>query len=204
MSLSLSLCRPKQQVTSPTWTSRTASTCGIRTSAPSPARATASSAPPRPPRHPTAWFGSRQFLDQVWRQAQRHLHPLVRRRVPKVPGVRYKLLEPNRPEATIWVTEFACQNFNGGAQCNEGEVWSFVQQATAWMDQTEWIGGYAPFGTFRLFSLSFHTPILTFLLLVLRLYEGDARRKRLQNRLMNNDENGTPDRSRFIGSSTDS
>jgi hypothetical protein len=52
-------------------------------------------------------------------------------------------------QRTIWVTEFACQNFNGGAQCNEGEVWSFVQQATAWMDQTEWIGGYAPFGFMR-------------------------------------------------------
>jgi hypothetical protein len=55
----------------------------------------------------------------------------------------------NTGQRTIWVTEFACQNFNGGAQCNEGEVWSFVQQATAWMDQTSWIGGYAPFGFMR-------------------------------------------------------
>jgi hypothetical protein len=50
---------------------------------------------------------------------------------------------------TIWVTEFACQNFNGGAQCSHDEVWAFVTEASRWMDQTEWIGGYAPFGFMR-------------------------------------------------------
>jgi hypothetical protein len=50
---------------------------------------------------------------------------------------------------TIWVTEFACQNFNGGAQCSQGEIWGFVQQATQWMDSTDWIGAYAPFGFMR-------------------------------------------------------
>jgi len=51
---------------------------------------------------------------------------------------------------TIWVTEFACQNFNGGAQCSHDDIWAFVTEATRWMDSTEWIGGYAPFGAFYL------------------------------------------------------
>jgi len=49
----------------------------------------------------------------------------------------------------ILITEFACQNFNGGAQCSEGEVWQFVHAAVAWMDSTDWIHGYAPFGFMR-------------------------------------------------------
>lgn len=52
----------------------------------------------------------------------------------------------NTGRRTIWVTEFACQNFNGGAQCSMDQIWDFVNRATQWMDQTDWIGGYAPFG----------------------------------------------------------
>ncbi|PWN47191.1 hypothetical protein IE53DRAFT_262845 [Violaceomyces palustris] len=45
----------------------------------------------------------------------------------------------------VWVTEFACQNFNGGAQCSSGEAWNLLQGATQWMDTKEWVKGYAPF-----------------------------------------------------------
>ena len=57
-------------------------------------------------------------------------------------------------QRNIWVTEFACQNFNGGAQCSQQDIWDFVTQATAWMDGTPWIEMYAPFGVFRLFHLT--------------------------------------------------
>jgi hypothetical protein len=46
----------------------------------------------------------------------------------------------------IWVTEFACQNFNGGAQCSMDQIWAFVTQAAQWMDSQDWVQMYAPFG----------------------------------------------------------
>jgi hypothetical protein len=49
----------------------------------------------------------------------------------------------NKP---IWITEFACQNFNGGAQPSNAQIWSFYEQATAWMDSTDYIESYMPFG----------------------------------------------------------
>ncbi|GMK58863.1 hypothetical protein CspeluHIS016_0603050 [Cutaneotrichosporon spelunceum] len=49
----------------------------------------------------------------------------------------------------LWVTEYACQNFNGGAQCNEGQTWDFHKQMAAWMDSQDWIERYAPFGMMR-------------------------------------------------------
>jgi hypothetical protein len=53
----------------------------------------------------------------------------------------------NTFNANIWVTEYACQNFNGGAQCSSGEVWDFLQQTVAWMESQPWIEKYAYFGT---------------------------------------------------------
>jgi len=49
----------------------------------------------------------------------------------------------------IWVTEFACQNFNGGAQCSDSDVWNFMQTTTSWMDSTSWVERYAWFGAMR-------------------------------------------------------
>jgi len=46
----------------------------------------------------------------------------------------------------IWVTEFACQNFNGGAQCTMDEVWTFMGSVTKWMDDTWYIYAYFAFG----------------------------------------------------------
>lgn len=51
----------------------------------------------------------------------------------------------------LMVTEYACQNFNDiNNQCSSDQVWSFVKDTTSWMDQTEWIVAYAPFGAFYL------------------------------------------------------
>jgi len=47
---------------------------------------------------------------------------------------------------SIWVTEFACQNFQGGAQCNEGQVFAFMTKLIQWMDATPWIDKYFYYG----------------------------------------------------------
>jgi O-glycosyl hydrolase len=46
----------------------------------------------------------------------------------------------------LWVTEFACQNFSGGAQCTESQVQNFMSTVTAWMDSTPYIAKYFAFG----------------------------------------------------------
>ncbi|CEH18130.1 Uncharacterised protein family, glycosyl hydrolase catalytic domain [Ceraceosorus bombacis] len=52
----------------------------------------------------------------------------------------------NKP---VWITEYACQNFNGGAQCSKDQVWSFQQQIVSWMDKQDYVKGYAPFGAMK-------------------------------------------------------
>ncbi|KAI9637835.1 glycosyl hydrolase catalytic core-domain-containing protein [Dioszegia hungarica] len=49
----------------------------------------------------------------------------------------------------LWVTEYACQNFNGGAQCSDGETWALHQQMSNWFDQQDYIERYAPFGVMK-------------------------------------------------------
>jgi len=46
----------------------------------------------------------------------------------------------------IWVTEFACENYNGGAQCSESEVYDFYTNSINFMESTEWVDQYFPFG----------------------------------------------------------
>ncbi|KAG6880286.1 hypothetical protein C0992_000063 [Termitomyces sp. T32_za158] len=46
----------------------------------------------------------------------------------------------------IWVTEYACQNFGGGAQCDEGQVWNWMQTTKTFMDNTSWVTAYFAFG----------------------------------------------------------
>ncbi|KAF8528897.1 glycosyl hydrolase catalytic core-domain-containing protein [Hysterangium stoloniferum] len=48
----------------------------------------------------------------------------------------------------IFLSEFACQNFNGGPQCKEDEVWNFEQKIKAFIDATPWMMAAAPFGIF--------------------------------------------------------
>ncbi|KAK8869712.1 hypothetical protein IAR55_000280 [Kwoniella newhampshirensis] len=46
----------------------------------------------------------------------------------------------------IWVTEYACQNFNGGAQCSDQETWALHTEMAGWFDQQDYIERYSPFG----------------------------------------------------------
>ncbi|KZP28384.1 glycoside hydrolase family 128 protein [Athelia psychrophila] len=46
----------------------------------------------------------------------------------------------------IWLTEFACQNFNGGLQCTQTEVYEFMYAVTEYMDNTSWVARYCAFG----------------------------------------------------------
>lgn len=82
----------------------------------------------------------------------------------------------NTGNINLMVTEFACQNFNGGAQCSQDDIWNFVHQAVSWMDSTSWIDGYAPFGALYLARIVSH--IYSYFFSVLRLHEGHARRER--------------------------
>jgi hypothetical protein len=49
----------------------------------------------------------------------------------------------------VMPTEFACQNFNGGAQCSESEVESFMTTAIDFMESTSWITAYFAFGVMK-------------------------------------------------------
>jgi len=46
----------------------------------------------------------------------------------------------------IWVTEFACQSFSGGPQCSRSQVWYFMAEVTAWMDEQPYVYAYFAFG----------------------------------------------------------
>jgi mono/diheme cytochrome c family protein len=46
----------------------------------------------------------------------------------------------------IYVTEWACQNFGGGPQCDQGQVENFMNTVTAYMDNTPWVTAYFAFG----------------------------------------------------------
>lgn len=45
----------------------------------------------------------------------------------------------------IFVTEFACTDFNGGAQKSKDQVWAFGEDVKSWMDKQDYVKGYAPF-----------------------------------------------------------
>jgi len=46
----------------------------------------------------------------------------------------------------IWPTEFACQNFSGGAQCTQDQVFNFMKTVKDFMDGTSWVPHYFAFG----------------------------------------------------------
>jgi len=50
------------------------------------------------------------------------------------------------PALPLWITEFACQDFNGGPQPDAGQVFSFYSQAMNFIEKTPWIQMAAPFG----------------------------------------------------------
>ncbi|KAF8919269.1 hypothetical protein CPB85DRAFT_1278314 [Mucidula mucida] len=61
----------------------------------------------------------------------------------------------------IIVTEFACQNFNGGAQCSSGDIWDFMTTVTSWMDGTDWIANYCYFGAMHdMFNVNYDNQLM--------------------------------------------
>jgi len=48
--------------------------------------------------------------------------------------------------SNLWVTEYACQNFNNGPQCSNDQTWALHQQMADWFDQQPYVLRYAPFG----------------------------------------------------------
>ncbi|KII95344.1 glycoside hydrolase family 128 protein, partial [Plicaturopsis crispa FD-325 SS-3] len=46
----------------------------------------------------------------------------------------------------IWVTEFACQNFDGGAQANEGQIFDFMKTALNFLEGASFVDQYFAFG----------------------------------------------------------
>ncbi|CAE6463892.1 unnamed protein product [Rhizoctonia solani] len=54
------------------------------------------------------------------------------------------------PDKPIWLTEFACHNFQeGGPQCTYADAVSFMNTTQAWLDQQDWIHRYAWFGAMK-------------------------------------------------------
>ncbi|KIR54298.1 hypothetical protein I315_03357 [Cryptococcus gattii Ru294] len=49
----------------------------------------------------------------------------------------------------IWITEYACQNFNGGAQCTDQESWNLHVAMAAWFDEQSYVERYSPFGVMQ-------------------------------------------------------
>ncbi|KAI0751353.1 glycosyl hydrolase catalytic core-domain-containing protein [Daedaleopsis nitida] len=55
----------------------------------------------------------------------------------------------NQLKLPILITEFADQNFNGGAQASQSEIFAFMGQALEWIDDTDWILAACPFGIMK-------------------------------------------------------
>jgi hypothetical protein len=49
----------------------------------------------------------------------------------------------------VYPTEFACQNYNHGAQCSESEVYNFMSTVTNYMDNADWVPMYFAFGVMK-------------------------------------------------------
>jgi len=63
--------------------------------------------------------------------------------------ISYMQLWHNTFGLPIMATEFACQNFNGGAQCSQSEVDSFMTQSINFMESTSWVTAYFAFGVMK-------------------------------------------------------
>lgn len=54
------------------------------------------------------------------------------------------------PDKPIWLTEFACHNFQeGGEQCTYADTVRFMNTTQAWLDQQDYIHRYAWFGAMK-------------------------------------------------------
>ncbi|KAF9268715.1 hypothetical protein L218DRAFT_977190 [Marasmius fiardii PR-910] len=64
--------------------------------------------------------------------------------------IRYLEDHHNTFQRPIWVTEWACQNFNqANKQCSRDDIALFLNKTQSFMDQTEWVERYAWFGSMR-------------------------------------------------------
>jgi len=54
------------------------------------------------------------------------------------------------PDKPIWLTEFACHNFqDGGEQCTYADAVAFMNTTQAWLDKQDYIHRYAWFGAMK-------------------------------------------------------
>jgi hypothetical protein len=61
----------------------------------------------------------------------------------------------------IWLTEFACQSFSGGAQCSRDQIFSFMSQVTGFMDSQPWVEQYMAFGMlYDMFNVNWENQLL--------------------------------------------
>ncbi|TKY88330.1 hypothetical protein EX895_002682 [Sporisorium graminicola] len=49
----------------------------------------------------------------------------------------------------IWVTEFSCQNFSDGPQCDKEKTTAFANEVATFMNGQEWVKGWAPFAVIQ-------------------------------------------------------
>ncbi|KAF9045896.1 hypothetical protein BDZ89DRAFT_98980 [Hymenopellis radicata] len=47
----------------------------------------------------------------------------------------------------LLVTEFACHDFGGGADCDDDDAWNFLKTTTAWLNSESRVWGYMAFGS---------------------------------------------------------
>jgi hypothetical protein len=52
----------------------------------------------------------------------------------------------NTFQRPIWVTEWACQNYNGGSQCSSDDVVLFLNATQSYMDSSDFVERYSYFG----------------------------------------------------------
>jgi hypothetical protein len=49
----------------------------------------------------------------------------------------------------IWITEAACENYNGGSQCSASTAKSFLLEMMAWVNDQDYVKAYSPFGVMQ-------------------------------------------------------
>ncbi|WWC61000.1 uncharacterized protein I303_103577 [Kwoniella dejecticola CBS 10117] len=55
----------------------------------------------------------------------------------------------NAVGGNLWVTEYACQDYNGGAQCSDQDTWNFHTQMAGWFESQSYIERFSPFGVMK-------------------------------------------------------
>ncbi|KAF2858024.1 glycoside hydrolase family 128 protein [Piedraia hortae CBS 480.64] len=75
------------------------------------------------------WYGSElgQFYDYIW-------------------SAYYQLPDQKKP---VWITEFACTNWNESAPLDKGHVEDFARESCKYLDSLDWVEKYAWFGAMR-------------------------------------------------------